>query len=130
MGPGLHHKVPLYVTDQLNGWCQSITVSQPEWEAAPVRGDYRCVFADLYRWYPDRYIHFLYVTLFHLGEMTDDLEPPTWSLMRLVDQISPTGKLFLYTGSSAWDKIQHIPYLTDKIALVEEFKTLQVWRKK
>lgn len=141
MGTGLHHKVGIWAANH-GARCLGITISPEEHETYVNLLSEEPFLSDSYSvWFTDLYVLndvfvpkvFDYVSLFHLNERynyefsENDVQKVLWFM---TSRLRSNGKLLLYKGSSAYDRVEpmieelkaNYPGVVD----FEEFKSLKV----
>src|ERR1044072_2479675 len=110
MGTGLHHAVGMECVF-LGLGCIGLTASEEEYNSLPDtnerggKGHYAIVLGNLYKLDALRVEYFQIMTLFHLGELVELFGDIDYEAVDAVmSLVRPSGLVFFYTGSSAWDR--------------------------
>jgi hypothetical protein len=144
-GTGDHHHVGLQAPGAGHS-VLGITATEAEYSSYirlvvenPVLGKhYKVLFSDIYQTNLALLPEFDIVTLFHVGEFWSANNAPFASvddaglIEGMAGKLTRGGRLFLYTGSFAYDVAERlIPAIAARTGLIEEprFETLRVFRK-
>lgn len=117
MGPGLHHRVGR----TLNSKVITITNSPEEMQSyidiiiATPELSYICIFHDIHDLDWTMLPRFQYITLFHLGEVTE--RPISPVILKAKLHLHPGGQFLLYRKSGPYHRVLHT--LLDQLGSVE-----------
>lgn len=144
-GTGDHHHVGLHAA-RLGHSVLGITATEAEYrsyirlviENPELGRHYKVLFSDIYQTNLGLLPKFDLVTLFHIGEFWSENNAPFASLddaglmEGMVEKLNPGGRLFLFTGSFAYDVAERVlPAVAARQGLIEEprAQSLRVFRK-
>jgi hypothetical protein len=121
MGPGIHHRVGLWAVTQKNVFVRAISITPPEVDEymrlatlnPELNSKYLVDFGDLHL-IPEQLLPRMdYITLFHLGEISAQVDNPDYhgaSISQVVSELarrlSIRGEMMFYEGSVAWEKVK------------------------
>lgn len=122
MGPGMHHKVGLWASNYVVPlFVQSITITPPEMDeymrlaaADPhLNRHYQVMFGDIHLLEERMLNRYDYISLFHLGEISDQVNNLDYNgsdirqvIHTFADHLNPHGKMLFFEKSCAWKRIE------------------------
>ena len=147
MGCGFHHWVGTWAATQKNIFVRSLSITPVEidhyielaTENPELNFKYQVDFGDIHVISSALIPRFDFITLFHLGEISEQIKDPEYpgrsipSVIRMfAERLQPGGEMLFFSGSSAWFKVFDIVKL---ILGVENnwhettYKSLVIYRK-
>lgn len=135
MGTGLHHRVGI---ELIGGECYTLglTISPDEVLSyielvsnnPAIQYNYSVLFTDIHRINEEILPKFELITLFHLGEIVDNtsMYRENFVIDQMAGKLNPFGRILAYTNSAA----HIIPLFDEALELVEEYKSLRIYKPK
>lgn len=145
MGPGMHHMVGKWATEQDRFYFVLSVCITPEEVQEYIRlttenpflaTRYWVLFSDIHLLHPNLMGSFDYISLFHLGEISSQLADdgyPGRGIEQIIDSLSrrmwPGGSMLFFENSVAWKAIAPIvdSFLIEKNWVFSRFKSLIIY---
>lgn len=123
LGPGFHHKLGLWSATQSNYYVRAISISPPEVLEyirlatlnPKLNSRYLVDFGDIHLTPVELLPRMDYVTLFHIGEISNQVDSEDYhgqSISEVISEyarrLSIRGEILFYEGSVAWEKIKSV----------------------